>query len=525
MASSWISVIFACGDVGMLSLELSRLTTPDTTPIDRRGTLKLMDTFDWSLDRSAITLLFHESASNTEVTLLAPSATLLLELPFTNTPWTSVDHLEQPVLSRELSRVVADRALIVQAATPAESHLFQYHDAQGMPTTNVWLYELPEIKKCAILLATRRGYKSFGKKIRRQVLQTLTRLEIEPEVADPFDLILRMRRRAKRDYQSKFVLEMDPSTQGCITLGQALNSEQQRAARNAPWIKDHPDPEFLHDLRVAMRRAASLIKALDPILHPIDASWFRTELKYFISATSPVRDLENLGSTVAGLAKAEPQESELRTLSSSINEGILRSYDELSTLISSPRFEHLMANWARLSRRCLSLSLEPAFSTDLAAFQTEQPSEGPVHPRTSVADSAEILLTRSASSLIKKAKKAKREMMPESLHRLRKEAKAFRYLLEFYEPILEPTAARRCIAGTKKLQDALGRHQDCVVQIDLLGSLCEKYQIPKDKVEPVFMFLRNEQQAAIESYAQEIKLFSGPSLFREIQLATGHRRK
>lgn len=525
MVSSRISLLFACGDVGMLSLEFSRLTCPNTTPSTRRGTLKLMDTFDWSLDRAAITLLLHECASNTEVTLLSPTATLLFELSITDTRWMSVNHLEQPVLSRELSRVAADRALIVQASTLAESRLFQYHDSEGMPTTILWLYELPEINRCAILLATRRGYGSFGKKMKKLVLQTLTSLEIEPEAADPFDVILSKRQRAKRDYQSKFVLEMDPSTQGCIALGQALNAEQQRAARNAPWIKDHPDPEFLHDLRVAMRRATSLIKTLDPVLHPIDTSWFRTELKYFISATSPVRDLENLGSTVAGLTYAEPQASELETLSSRINEGILRSYDELSTLIPSPRFEHLMANWARLSRRCLSLSLEPAFSTDPTAFQTERPSEGPVHPRTSVADSAEILLARSASSLIKKAKKARKERMPESLHRLRKEAKAFRYLLEFYEPILEPTSARRCIAGTKKLQDALGRHQDCVVQIDLLDNLCEKYQIPKDKVEPAFTFLRNEQQAAIESYAQEIKLFSGPSLFREIQLATGHRRK
>ena len=525
MASSWIWILFTDGDADMLTPEFSRLTTPDTTPIARQGTLKLMDTFDWLLDRAAITLLFHESASNTEVTLLAPAATLLLELPVTDTRWTSVDHLQQPVLSRELSRVVADRALIVQASTPAESHIFQYHDAQGMPSTILWLYDLPEIKKCAILLATRRGYRSFGKKIKGQVLQTLTRLEIEPEIADPFDLILRMRQRTKRDYQSKFVLKMDPSTQGCIALAQALNSEQQRAARNAPWIKDHPDPEFLHDLRVAMRRATSLIKTLAPVLHPIDTSWFRTELRYFIGATSPVRDLENLGGTVAGLAKTELQGSELGKLSSRINEGILKSYDELSTLISSARFEHLMSDWARLSRRCLSLSLEPAFSTDPTAFQTGRPIEGPVNPRTSVADSAEILLTRSASSLIKKAKKAKKDRMPESLHRLRKEAKAFRYLLEFYEPILEPVAARRCIAGTKKLQDALGQHQDCVVQIDLLSSLCDKHQIPKDKVEPAFTFLRNEQQAAIESYTQEIKLFSGPSLFREIQLATGHRRK
>ena len=125
MASSWISILFAGGDAGMLRLELSRLTTPDTTPIARHGTLKLMDTFDWSLDRAAITLLFHESAINTELTLLSPAATLLLELPVTDTRWTSVDHLQQPVLSRELSRVVANRALIVQASTPAESHLFQ----------------------------------------------------------------------------------------------------------------------------------------------------------------------------------------------------------------------------------------------------------------------------------------------------------------------------------------------------------------------------------------------------------------
>lgn len=525
MASSRISLVFSCSDIERVSLAISQLASPSAIPLPRQGILKLMDTFDWALDRSGFKLFIHESRADTQLMLLGPRLSVFEVLPITNTRWLNAEKLDQPFLRRGISEVTHQRALVVQASTPARGQQFQFLNSQGMPVATLLFFELPEINRCHILLVTKRGYRSFQRMISEKVLGALSDLDIKVDYKDPFDMVLSDHQRYKRDYQSRFALDFEPSTYGCIALGQALSSEQHRAEKNAPWIKDHPDPEFLHDLRVALRRTSSLIKSLEPLFGSIDTSWFRTELKYFINTSSPVRDLENLGTFTCRQLDANNSSPELEDLNSKIARDVSRSYDELAQLIPSPRFDNLILSWGQIARKSVSQSLASTPSANAMGSASDQIDSIDVLPKTRVKESARVLLAKSGTTLIRKARKAKKIKTAESLHSLRKEAKTFRYLLEFYEPVLEPVRTRQCINSIKKLQDALGQHQDTFVQLQLLEDLCGKYNIPKENVGMLFDMLESDQKTALEDYRREIKLFSGPSLFREIQLATGYRKK
>ena len=525
MATSRMSLLLETNDVERAANAIGRMATVKMAPAVRDGTLKLLDTFDWLLDRSNITLQLHETESNTQLILSGPKYSLFSEVPFADIRWVNPADFGLPFLDRQLSRVTSNRALIVQAATSALSYNFKFYNAEEMDVAAAWLYHLPEINQCSVLLVTKRGYESFHRKIRRSLFDVLAELNLTVEKGDPFEIVLYKHGRSRRDYQTKFSLKVDASTYGCIAFGQALAGEELRARQNAAWLKEHPDPEFLHDFRVAMRRTSSFIRSLSSLFAPIDTAWLRSELKLFINSTSPIRDLENLNTLVETQLENNPNDAELRRFRSQIAEDVSRSYADLTDLVPSSRFEHLLSTWDRLARQSLSLSLITAPPMNSTYLADGMHHINFVTPKTSLADCAHAFLLQSGSSLIKMAKKAKRNTTAESLHRLRKEVKTFRYLLEFFEPVLDPVKTREVISRIKRLQDALGQHQDSFVQLQLLAKLCENYQIPQESISVLFEVLENDRQRSVESYAKEIKSFSGDSLFRDVQLATAYRKK
>ena len=525
MATSRISLLLETNDVERVANAVSKMASVKMAPGVRDGTLKLLDTFDWLLHRSDIMLRLHETKTNAQLILSGPKYSVFSEIPFTDTRWAYPSSFGLPFLDRQLLPITSNRALIVQGATSALSYNFKFYDAEEMDVAAAWLYYLPEINHCSVLLVTKRGYESFHRRIHHSLLDVLAELNIAAEKGDPFEIVLYKNGRSPRDYQTKFSLKVDASTYGCIALGQALAGEELRARQNAPWLKEHPDPEFLHDFRVAMRRTISFIRSLSPLFAPIDTTWLRSELKLFINTTSPIRDLENLNTLVERQLENNPNDAELSRFRSKITEDVSRSYADLIDLVPSSRFEHLLSTWDRLARQSLSLSLITAPAMNSTYLTDGMHHITSITPKTSLADCAQAFLLQSGASLIKKAKKTKNSTTAESLHRLRKEVKTFRYLLEFFEPVLDPAKTREVISRIKKLQDSLGQHQDSFVQLQLLAKLCKSYQIPHQNISVLFEILENDQLCSIESYAKEIESFSGDSLFRDVQLATAYRKK
>lgn len=162
MATSRMSLLLETNDVERAANAIGRMATVKMAPAVRDGTLKLLDTFDWLLDRSNITLQLHETESNTQLILSGPKYSLFSEVPFADIRWVNPADFGHPFLDRQLSRVTSNRALIVQAATSALSYNFKFYNAEEMDVAAAWLYHLPEINQCSVLLVTKRSSASFG---------------------------------------------------------------------------------------------------------------------------------------------------------------------------------------------------------------------------------------------------------------------------------------------------------------------------------------------------------------------------
>ena len=92
--------------------------------------------------------------------------------------------------------------------------------------------------------------------------------------------------------QSKPVFELARGTRTDVAAGLVLLPLADIAEANVQGVLDDVDTEFLHDLRVSVRRARSVLRELRDVHPPVPRARLRTELKWVQTVTGPLRDLD-----------------------------------------------------------------------------------------------------------------------------------------------------------------------------------------------------------------------------------------
>ena len=203
------------------------------------------------------------------------------------------------------------------------------------------------------------------------------------------------------------------------------------------------DTEFLHDLRVSVRRTRSALKLCGDALPAGLADRFRGEFKWLGDVTTPIRDLDvyqlNYPAMAASLQSATPEDL-------------------------APFAEHL-ARRRELEQRRLARALRSArfvsLTRDWRAALTRQ---RPARRRRTAARLAAERIRLAHRRVLRAGAAITADSPPESLHELRKRCKELRYLLEFFASLHDPAIHRQAVRELKGLQDCLGTYQDCQVQ-------------------------------------------------------------
>lgn len=229
------------------------------------------------------------------------------------------------------------------------------------------------------------------------------------------------------------------------------------------------DTEFLHDLRVAVRRSRSVLKVAANVIDEDVLAHHTRGLKWLADATSLSRDLdvyllgfdERIGH--GGMAGLDPAELEpFRLL---LIEHTEKAHATLNQVLRSQRCKNLLETWDRdLGKYHRGRSAKKESAGKAMSGGTGIP----------VGELSRELLNRTWTRVAKRGRTIEAASPAEALHDLRKRCKELRYLLEFFGSLYDQRTLRRIVDELKLLQDNLGEFQDAESQRLLVRSSAEE---------------------------------------------------
>jgi CHAD domain-containing protein len=274
---------------------------------------------------------------------------------------------------------------------------------------------------------------------------------------------------------------------------------------NADGVLHDIDTEFLHDLRIAVRRTRTGLKLLGDVLPGDLALRFASEFRWLGDLTTPLRDLdvqlEELPSMAAGLFAAGP--ADLEPFRAYLVRRRAAERRALNRGLRSDRFATVLGDWRK------------ALTVPRAGRRS------PAGPRAG--DLAADRTRRAYDKVIKIGAAITDDSPAESLHTLRKRCKELRYVLEFFASLHDPAAQRAMVGDLKRLQDCLGEFQDCEVQqheIQALAAAMLSQQAPPASTllamgEIAGQLGRRQRQARTE-FAGRFTAFAGTTSRRRL---------
>lgn len=242
-------------------------------------------------------------------------------------------------------------------------------------------------------------------------------------------------------------------------IATALLGFADTIASRVGGVVDDVDTEFLHELRVAVRRTRSLLKLAGDVLPADLARRYAPEFAWLGDLTTPTRDLDVFLLCTDDLANSlvAGSPAELRPFTAHLRTERDRTLRALVRGLRSQRFVRLLDNW----RRELNDVLEAA---------------APEHSVDSARKLAKKRIRRTAKRVVRRASAITPESPSERVHDLRKRCKELRYLLEVARPVCAPRAHRAALRDLKRLQEVLGDFQDGEVQNAALRTFAEQLQ-------------------------------------------------
>ena len=439
-----------------------------------------LDTFDWRLYRAGLMLEFEQARRGGRLLLSRADGTPQAEQPVTGWPprHPALDLPPGPVRDR-IMVLIRPRALLPIVKATSTVSRARLLNADGKTVARLVMEHITVTSAAASL--TTAGTGAVGATIIGNTAELPLRLAVAevrgypgqarrastllaglPGVSSAsqsvFTAALTALGRHPADYTSGVDAEITASMPAPVAVARLLLRLLDTLEQNVDGVLRDIDTEFLHDLRVAVRRTRSAIKLLGAVLPAELAEHYKTEFKWLGDLTTPTRDLDvhllGFDSMTAQLVAASP--ADLEPFRAFLLRRRAREVRRLAAALRGPRFRAITEDWRKAlleirdagapgKRRRPPTAAELALSTTGHAFRRIA-----AHGAAITADSP-----------------------PESLHDLRKRTKGLRYLLEFFAPLHDPVAYRKVVGDLKSLQDCLGDFQDSQVQREEIHTLAD----------------------------------------------------
>ncbi|HEX4885013.1 MAG TPA: CHAD domain-containing protein, partial [Casimicrobiaceae bacterium] len=293
--------------------------------------------------------------------------------------------------------------------------------------------------------------------------------ELALAIADDVPLAAETRSKAQRGYALRApdtpqpmrarAVEYATTSTAAEALGAILRNVLDQIGANAAGVLEGDDPEWIHQLRVGVRRLRSALALARPLVAPGMLGPLEDEARWLASALGPARDLDVLvTATLPALADASelvgtdaiPSGEALATLAAAAQLALREARDEARQAVTSPRFQRFL------------LALGAAAATPLPAGGSDAGAPVSAYARQALRRRHRRL--RNAGDHVIGGTAAQR-------HAARIAAKKLRYAAEFFGPSFPGRRAQAYRDALAALQETLGRLNDAIAAVTLASAL------------------------------------------------------
>jgi CHAD domain-containing protein len=213
------------------------------------------------------------------------------------------------------------------------------------------------------------------------------------------------------------------------------------------------DQEYLHDLRVATRRARFALKMLKPFFAEDYCETLRKELSWIAGLLGNVRDIDVFSAHLRTHFERAQSPPDVRgLLTGLLQERRVRPLSDLKEALFLDRYEKIVS------------ALESA---------AEYPLKGNASSNATACKHASQFIKKATKKVDKSTRRSVGEYTPTDLHSLRIAFKGLRYMCEFFSDLY----SRKLLVLIKSIvafQDCLGLYQDSEVSLSYLEELFQE---------------------------------------------------
>lgn len=400
----------------------------------------LLDTFDGRLDDARLRLE-HRTISDGPELVLSDDRSMPVRLTATQLPRFAAELVAGPFRTR-IGAATNGRALLAQREVAGRATAVVRRNRQGKIVAAATIYDhltvdgrpLPSAVEVSELL----GYDGPN----QELVDVLRACGLTPQRGDVFALGGPWRAAGRATASP--TIPLDPDEPAAAAFSRVLTHLLDAMEANLSGAIDDVDPEFLHELRVAVRRSRSILAHAKRVLARDDIARARSELAWLGEITGPPRDLDvyQLEWDEYVRLLGAPARQDLEPIRLHLDGQRRRAHARLADDLGGTRTTALLAWWRDV------LGAAPRAAADGAA-----PAGTVVRRR----------IRKAHRRLVAAGRAIDAASPPEAVHALRKDAKRLRYLVECFGGLYPGKPRKAFVGRLKALQDNLGLHQDADV--------------------------------------------------------------
>ena len=423
------------------------------------------ETFDWRLIQAGLVLWGEGRGRQDRLVLAAsPGGEELVTVPFRRRP-RFYQNLPEGALRQRLAPVMEMRALMPVAEIDTRRTHHRLLNEDGKTVVRV-MVDQPMLRREGegevalphrVTLQPVRGYEEWLHAASEACDGSPLFEAVESDLLT--DSLTAMGRQIC-DYSSKLDISLAPGMRADLATKRILRTLLDTMEANIEGTRADVDSEFLHDLRVAIRRTRSALSQIKQVFEPEVVEKYREAFGWLGQITGPTRDLDVYLLEYDSYRDSLPaaMRGDLAPFHAFLERSQKKAQRALKRQLDSERFATLRQDWRRFLQ-------QPVVGVPSAA--------NAALPVKAVADRR---IWRMYKRVLREGRAITPESPAEDLHELRKSCKKLRYLIEFFSSLYDEKSIKPLVKALKRLLDNLGEFQDLEVHAEHLHDFAAQMQ-------------------------------------------------